>query len=31
MSRVYVKNLPMRVTEEDIREHFRSAGTITDV
>lgn len=31
MSRVYIKNLPMKVTEEDIREHFRSAGTITDV
>ena len=31
MSRFYVKNLPLKCSENDIRDHFREAGTITDI
>lgn len=31
MSRIIVKNLPSKITENSLREHFSKCGTITDV
>ena len=31
MSRLYVQNLPVYVTDDDLRKHFSSQGEITDV